>query len=421
MNTNLTSLNDIRVSAIIVAGGNGSRMNSEIPKQFLEIGGKTILSRTINVFENNEDIDEIILVASHDTLNKIYSMISKEGFTKITAVVLGGETRQASVNNGLQNATGDVILIHDGVRPFVTSKQISDVAKTALIHKAAVLCKPITDTVKRTEDNFIKGTIDRQYLSAAQTPQGFSAEIIKNAHKIAKEKNIITTDDCALCEELGIDLYTVCGSNLNIKITTPEDLILAEGILNTAKEKSDSVLDFNCSQKNVYDFKNNSVLNCIPRVGFGYDVHKLVPNRDLILGGIKIPYDLGLLGHSDADVLIHAIMDAMLGACAMGDIGKHFPDTDQKWKGADSTKLLKEVKNLLENNNFKISNIDATIIAQAPKLAPYIQLMREKLSEVLELPLNSVSIKATTTEKLGFCGRGEGIAAEAVATVYTYD
>lgn len=385
----------IKVSAVIAAAGSGSRMSSEMPKQYIRLCGVPIIIRTLSVFEKSPVIDEIIIAARRDDMEYIASLVRDFGITKAAAIIPGGSTRQESVHLALKAAHGETILIHDAVRPFVTNEQISSVVQCAQDFGAAALGVPVVDTLKRVSDNTISETVDRSSLVSIQTPQGFKTSLILSAHEHAEELGLSVTDDCALCEEVGISVKYVHGSRMNMKITTPEDLILAEGILNTAEKKESDTM----------------------RVGTGFDVHRLEKNRRLILGGVEIPYTLGLLGHSDADVLLHAIMDAMLGAAALGDIGAHFPDTDPKWKNADSLVLLSEVRRILEKSGAYVTSLDATIIAQSPKLSPYIPEMRTNISSTLGIDESAVSIKATTTEKLGFCGRGEGIAAEACCCI----
>lgn len=381
-------------SAIIAAAGSGTRMKSEVSKQFISIGGIPVLIRTLLAFDAAGEIDEVVIVTKAEDIATIVDMTKKYNIKKVVSVICGGETRQASVRLGLKEIKGELVLIHDGARPFVTHEQINSVALALYDVDAAALGTPVKDTLKEaTPDGFISGTHDRSSLYSIQTPQGFKADTLRFAHKIAETNNVSVTDDCSLCENIGIKIKIIEGSSSNIKITTPDDLKLAEGIIKGGQ-----------GDKKM-------------RIGFGYDVHRLTSDRALIMGGVEIPYELGLLGHSDADVLLHAIMDAMLGAAALGDIGKHFPDTDDKWKGADSRKLLSAVADLLKDKGASVINIDATIIAQSPKMAPYIPQMVEKISNILNLPKDCINIKATTTEKLGFCGRGEGIAAEAVCSI----
>ena len=384
-------MKDLKITALIAAAGSGSRMGANMPKQYINIKNKPVLIHTLDVFDTCSDIDDIVIISRADDIDYIKELLQDYNIKKVSDIVSGGDTRQQSVINGLNRVNSEIVLIHDGARPFVTHKQIRALIDEIKVSSAASLGIPVTDTLKLSNNSTIVKTVDRENLYGIQTPQGFKTDLIKKAHKYALENSLSVTDDCSVCEAMGIDVKIVTGSPLNIKITTPDDLILAEGILNR-EEKS-------------------------MRVGMGYDVHKLVEDRKLILGGIEIPYELGLLGHSDADVLLHAIMDALLGAAALGDIGKHFPDTDDKWKGADSKDLLAAVYELITRKGAKIINIDATVIAQRPKLASYIPEMVKTVAKILNLDIDAVNIKATTTEKLGFCGRGEGIAAEAICSI----
>ncbi len=382
---------DIKTTALIAAAGSGTRMQSDVPKQFLKIDGIPVIAKTLAVFQKSPLIDEIVIIAGKGYKKEIKAISDEYNISKLTAIVSGGDTRQQSVMNGLSAVRGENVLIHDGVRPFITEKMISDVTNALNKYDAAAVGVPVNDTLKSADkDMEIVKTVDRSSLYAIQTPQGFKTEKILKAHTYAKENSLTVTDDCALFEQLKIPVKIVSGSATNIKITTPDDLKISKGLMREDKKM---------------------------RIGQGYDVHILTENRDLIIGGVKIPYSLGLLGHSDADVLVHAIMDSLLGAAALGDIGKHFPDTDEKWKGADSIKLLSAVNDILKEIGATVVNIDATIIAQKPKMAEYIPQMISNISNALGLPENAVSVKATTTEKLGFCGRGEGIAAQAVCII----
>ena len=384
--------NNKSVTALIAAAGSGTRMKFYTPKQFLEINNTPILANTLGKFEKNIYVDYILIVTRECDIQNVILLAEKYNITKLKSVIAGGDTRQHSIMNGLDCTESDIVLIHDGARPFVTDSQISEVIKAVSESKAAALGIPVTDTLKKSADGTVISTVDRSNLYSIQTPQGFETELIKTAHKRAFELGLEVTDDCSVAEAMNFPIKIVEGSPTNIKITTPDDLIIANGIIGKTEVKK-------------------------MRIGMGYDVHRLTPDRKLILGGVEIPYDLGLLGHSDADVLIHAIMDAMLGSVALGDIGKHFPDTDNKWKDANSRMLLREVKHLLDGKRAKVLNIDATIIAQQPKLLNHIPQMIKNIAKDIGLPEDCVSIKATTTEKLGFCGRGEGIAAEAVCCV----
>ncbi len=382
----------LNCSAIIVAAGNSSRMKHMGNKQLLRLCNIPVLIRTIKAFDGASSVDEIIVVTHHDMLENVKGLIEKYSCKKVSSVIEGGKTRQESVVNGINAVSPcNFIAVHDGARPFIVSQKIDDAILFAQNHGSAVLAIPLSDTVKEVDgDEIIVSTPDRSTLRLIQTPQVFPAEALKEAYKKAINDGFVGTDDSSLLEHSGMKVHTIMGDYNNIKITTPEDIPKGEAILKGAKPM---------------------------RVGFGYDVHALVTNRKLILGGVEIPHTMGLDGHSDADVLIHAIMDALLGAAALGDIGKHFPDNDNSFKNIDSRILLRRVKDILNENGYSIGNIDATISAQKPKLAPHIDKMRENISADLELDASLVSIKATTTEHLGFEGREEGISASAICTI----
>lgn len=368
-----------KIIVIIAAAGSGKRMGSGIPKQFLEIEGKYVLVKTALAFSQNQYVDGFFVVTGEAYIEKSQEML--KNIDKFMGVAAGGAERQDSVYNGLKMLHSDVdyVLIHDAARPFVSQEIIDNVIKKAIEKEAAVPVIHIKDTIKIIdEEDVFKSTLVRKQLRGVQTPQGFKKELLLKAYKKAYNDNYYGTDDSALVEKMGVSVYAVDGEYSNIKITTKEDM----------------------------------PMEC--RIGTGYDVHKFEKERELILGGVKIPYELGLLGHSDADVLVHAIMDSMLGAAALGDIGRHFPDTDEKYKGISSMKLLEHVAQLLYSKGYSVGNIDATIIAQVPKLAPFIDDMKINIAETLKISHNKVNVKATTTEKLGFTGRKEGIASEAV-------
>lgn len=371
------------LSVIIAAGGSGKRLGEAVPKQFLKIQGKTILEKSIEPFQKSVLVDEIILVVPEDNVIEAKKIGAK--FSKIINIVLGGAERQVSVKNGLDVVNTDLVLIHDGARPFVVESVIERVVLGAFLYKAVVPVVPVKDTIRQGDfDESI--TLKREALWAVQTPQGFNTELIKKAHSFAENSGFQGTDDASLVENLGFNITLVDGDFGNIKITVKEDL------------QREVPMTF--------------------RVGSGYDVHKLVEDRELWICGVKIPYEKGLLGHSDADVGLHALMDALLGAAALGDIGRHFPDTESKYRGVRSTLLLETVRAMLFDEGWKIGNVDVTLICQEPKFKSHIERMREVIAEILETDISQVNVKATTTEKLGFTGRGEGIAAEACATIF---
>ena len=311
--------------------------------------------------------------------------MSDSGFTKVTKVLKGGETRQDSVLIGtLEAGKCSLIAVHDGARPLVDDETVRNVIESVRQYGSGVASTPVTDTIKQVApDLTVLSTPDRSALRAVQTPQGFRRELLERAHR---ELTLRCTDDAALVSCLGVTIHLCEGSPRNIKLTTQEDIALAQ-----------------------------TLLGALPRVGHGYDAHRLVEGRRLILGGVEIPYEKGLLGHSDADVLVHAVIDALLGAAALGDIGQHFPDRDPEYKDISSIKLLAETARLLREAGYRVGNVDATLIAQRPKLAAHIPAMRQHIADALDVDVSMVSVKATTTEGMGFEGEGAGISAHAVA------
>lgn len=362
------------VTAVIVAAGSSSRMGFN--KLAYRLPGGTVLQTSLRAFETHPLVQDIVLVTgADDTLAKQ----AAQGCTKPVKMVQGGATRAISVQNGVQAATGEIVAIHDAARPFVSHAVITQALQAAEQWGAAAPAVPVKDTIKQAENTMVTHTPNRAGLFAVQTPQCFHRQEYLTLLEQYGDESI--TDDCQLFERAGKPICLTPGDYENYKITTPEDL------------------------------KGGNTM----RIGHGYDVHKLVENRRLILGGVDIPFEKGLLGHSDADVLTHAVMDALLGAAALGDIGKHFPDTDPAYKGADSLQLARHVAALLQQQGWRIGNVDATILCQAPKLAPHIQTMRSNLAAALGVEVDAVSVKATTEERLGFTGAGEGIAVHAVA------
>ncbi|MCF6095183.1 2-C-methyl-D-erythritol 4-phosphate cytidylyltransferase [Microaerobacter geothermalis] len=367
-------------------------MNAGVNKQFIRLNGVPVLIHTLRVFSSHPDIDFIVVVSPSDEIGLVKQMIDEYKISKVTMIVPGGVERQESVLNGLMAMDeADHVLVHDGARPFVSHSLISELIVKLDDAKGVIPIIPVKDTVKRISPNGeVLETLDRKSLWAVQTPQAFHLPILLKAHQQAKEDGFFGTDDAMLVERLGERVITVMGNYDNIKLTTPEDLNVAQGILNRERE------------------------NDMFRIGQGFDVHQLVEGRRCIIGGVEIPHDKGLLGHSDADVLLHAIADAILGALGKGDIGKHFPDTDNSFKDADSMVLLGKVWSLTQQEGFELSNLDCTIIAQKPKMAPFIGAMIENISMVLKANPTQINVKATTTESLGFTGREEGIAAQAI-------
>ena len=369
-------------AAIIAAGGTSSRMGFD--KLFAEISGIPVIMRAILAFERADSITEIIVAAKADNVERIRTLCSEYNISKFKTVVSGGEHRQESVLNAVREISGniDVVAVHDGARPFITSENIDRIVGLAREKGAVIPAVRVKDTIKSVGDGRILETPDRAGLYAAQTPQVFLLEKYMAAvgANSVRPSGTSFTDDAQMLENAGFEVFITEGDYGNIKITTPDDLNNAQ-----------------CTMNNVQ-----------LRVGSGYDVHKFAKDRKLILCGVEIPHEEGLLGHSDADVAVHALMDAILGACALGDIGKHFPDTEPEYKGISSVKLLKRVISLIGGKGYTLSNLDITIVAERPKLAPYIMQMRENIAEACKIPLDRVSVKATTEEGLGLGGKGIG-------------
>ncbi|MBM7555113.1 bifunctional 2-C-methyl-D-erythritol 4-phosphate cytidylyltransferase/2-C-methyl-D-erythritol 2,4-cyclodiphosphate synthase [Thalassobacillus pellis] len=385
----------IQYAAIVLAAGQGKRMKAGKNKQFILLGDKPLVVHTLSVFETDEWCSEIILVTNEKERESMEELLTRYPLQTPIQLVNGGQERQDSVYCGLQQITdhNKPVFIHDGARPFVEHIHLHKLAEAVQEHQAALLAVPVTDTIKQRDGGKLT-TLARSKLWAAQTPQSFSYEVIYDAHRQAREIGFYGTDDASLVERTGRNVAIVEGSYDNMKLTTPEDMNKA--VAHIDKKHN------NLEEKQMF------------RIGQGFDVHQLVEGRKCIIGGVEIPHEKGLLGHSDADVLLHTIADACLGAIGEGDIGKHFPDTDEAYKNADSSELLKHVWNMVTERGYELGNIDCTVIAQAPKMAPYIEQIRGNIAALLNADSNCINVKATTTEKLGFPGRGEGVAAQAV-------
>lgn len=385
------------VCVIIAAAGQGKRMGSALNKVFLPLAGKPVLAHTAAAACQADAVTSLVVTAAEDEVDQVAGLLQSLKLTVTWQVVAGGSERQYSIANALKQVPADaeIVVVHDGARPMAQPELFNQVIAAARREQAAIAAVQVKDTVKTADDSgWVTGTPDRRTLWSVQTPQAFERGLLFAAYETAGQAGYLGTDDASLVERLGTRVKIVAGSYQNIKITTPEDLQFAETLLGRRQEADRMV-----------------------RTGIGYDVHRLVPERKLILGGVEIPYELGLAGHSDADVLLHAIKDALLGAAALGDIGRHFPDHDEQYKGISSLKLLAKVREILRENGYGVHNIDATIVAQKPKLAAYISQMNANIAQVLEIAEQQVNIKATTTEGLGFAGQGEGMAAYAAVTI----
>ncbi len=380
----------MKTTAIIAAGGAGRRMGGRVPKQFLMLAGRPVLRHTLERFAGAPGIDAIVLVLPAADLERGRELT--QGLGVACSVVAGGETRQESVRRGFEAAAdADLLVVHDGARPLVSRQLIEQVREAAVQYGAAIAAVPAKDTLKEVDgDGRIERTIDRRRIWQAQTPQAMRRDLLETALQVAAAAGFVGTDEASLLEHAGFSVTVVEGDPNNIKITVPADLAVAERLLGGGGAPP-------------------------VRIGHGYDAHRLVAGRPLVLGGVDIPHDRGLLGHSDADVLTHALMDALLGGAGCGDIGRHFPDTDPRYRGISSLELLDRVVAVVAEAGWRPANADITVIAQAPRLAPHLPAMRANLARVCHT--EAVNIKATTTEQMGFAGRGEGIAAHAVVTL----
>lgn len=377
------------VAVLVVAAGSGERAGGAIPKQYAPLLGKPILRWTLEAFSRHPSV-ATIQVAIGPQQDQLYAN-TVEGLSLLPPVV-GGATRQESVRRGLEAlaaAAPDVVLIQDAARPLVSDRLI-DAVIAALDSgvDAAVPLLAVADTLKRNEGG-VWTTVPRDGLQRAQTPQGFRFAKILRAHRHYADREL--TDDMALAELAGLRILGVPGDDTNMKVTTPDDFLRAEGHLRARLGES--------------------------RVGMGYDVHKFVAGDHVWLCGIKVAHDHGLEGHSDADAGLHALTDAILGAIGEGDIGQHFPPSDERWRGAPSWKFLDHAATLVRRKGGAIVHCDVTIVCERPKVGPHREAMRARMAEILGLEIARISVKATTTEGLGFTGRGEGLAAQAVATV----
>lgn len=376
--------------ALLVAAGQGSRAGGDIAKQFKPIAGKAVIAHAHDALAAHDGIDAIHVVLGEGQEDTARALL---GTRAIASFVTGADSRRGSVRAGLEAiaAAGgaDNILIHDAARPFLPGAVIDRLLGALEQGHGAIPTLPVADTLVRDADGAMGDNVDRTSLYRVQTPQAFRFDTILAAHRAWDEAQE-ATDDAQILKAWGHDVILVQGDERLEKLTYPQDFARAEAQL--AKPRT-------------------------TRVGMGYDVHRLAPNEELWLGGVLVPHDRGLAGHSDADVALHAIVDAMLGALAEGDIGSHFPPSDPQWRGASSDRFLAYARDRVTARDGMIEHVDLTIICEAPKIGPHRDAMRARIAEILAVPLDRVSVKATTTERLGFAGRREGIAAQAVATL----
>ena len=379
-----------RIAVIVVAAGTGERMGG-VPKQYRPLAGRAVLARTIDAFTRRSDVAWVLPVIHREHASR-YADLALEG-PKLLAPVPGAETRQGSVLAGLEALAGrgpDVVLIQDAARPLVDDAVIDGVL--AGLGRAALPAVPVTDTIKRSADGKrVSGTEDRRHLFAAQTPQGFAFADILDAHRRAAGASSEFTDDAAIAEWAGIPVALTAGSARNIKLTHPEDFERAERLLGGGTMET--------------------------RTGSGFDVHPFEPGEAVWLGGVRIPHSARLKGHSDADVALHALTDAIYGALGEGDIGSFFPPSDPQWKGAASSVFLKHAAGLVAERGGRLVNLDVTIVCEAPRIGPHVPAMKAAIGAAAGIAPSRVAIKATTSEQLGFTGRSEGVVAMATATV----
>lgn len=376
------------VSAIIAAGGRGLRFGGSSPKQLLTLGGRPILARSVDAFVACDVISEIVVALPADLAAAPPSYLQQRG--KPVTVVSGGDERRTSVANAFARVSerAEIVVIHDAARPLVSADLIRRTVAAASETGAAIAALRAHDTVKQTNGaGAITATLPRERIYLAQTPQAFRVPVLRDALRLVGE----ATDEAMLAERAGHTVRVVDGDPRNLKITTPDDLMMAEH-LTTGSAQAPAL-----------------------RIGNGYDLHRLVPGRPLILGGVRIPFEKGLEAHSDGDVICHAVTDAVLGAAGAGDIGRHFPDTDAAWKNADSIELLRRASAIVREAGYAIVNVDVVVIAQKPKLAPHAEAIRGNVAGALGCDASQVSVKGKTNEGVDSMGAGESIAVHAVA------
>jgi len=377
----------MKAALILAAAGKGERMGCK--KQFMDLEGQPMFLKSLEPFKKLSSLEQVIICLPVEDKGWVEEELLPPFSLGLNHnLVAGGKTRQETIKKAIDNLDPEieVVLIHDAARPFVSFDAIERVYKKAAERKAAVLGLPCRDTIKMVdEEQIVVETPLRSRLRAIQTPQGFSKDVLIQAYNEAEEKGLMGTDDATLVEKAGYEVVVLPGEEKNLKVTNREDMQL---------------------------FKKDEI-----RTGTGIDIHPLVRGKELVLGGVKVESSVGCEAHSDGDVLIHALMDALLGAAGLPDIGYFFPDSKSEYKDISSLTLLKEVSRKISNKGWKISNIDSTLLLETPRLSTYIPQMKNEIAEALKISVDSIGIKATTAEKMGFIGRGEGIAAQAVATL----
>jgi 2-C-methyl-D-erythritol 4-phosphate cytidylyltransferase/2-C-methyl-D-erythritol 2,4-cyclodiphosphate synthase len=390
----------VHVTAIVAAGGRGERLGGSQPKQLLVIGGRSILERSVELLIHHPEVAEVIVALPADLAAEPPASFKRS--PKTLRVVAGGLRRQDSVANAFAavSAATDVVLIHDAARPFASAALVSRTIEAAFQTGAALAALPARDTVKRAGGGsadaagpYVSETLPRETIHLAQTPQAFRRDVLEAALAYGARGGVEATDEATLAERAGYVVALVPGEGSNIKITMPEDVVIAEALAGRSGQ-------------------------AIGRAGIGYDIHRLVEGRPLILGGVTIPFERGLIGNSDADALCHAVTEAILGAAAAGDIGRHFPESDPQWKGASSIDLLRRAAAIVAGRGLRVQNVDASILAERPKLAPFVDAMRANVAAALGVDVGQVSVKGKSNEGVGEIGRGEAIAVHATALLH---
>lgn len=393
----------MHVTAIIAAAGAGHRLGGAVPKQLLDVGGRSMLQRSVDAFASHPRIDDVIVALPAALIARVVE--DQAPWMRLLPrlrIVPGGERRQDSVANAFEAlaAEADIVLVHDAARPFVSADLISRAIDAAAAHGAAIAAVQATDTVKRVaraaESDVIVETLPRESIYLAQTPQAFRRDVLRDAIALGRA-GVDATDEAALAEKAGHPVRVIEGDPRNVKITTPRDLESARHDASAAPRAEIAAA----------------------RVGTGYDLHRLVEGRALVLAGITIPSERGAQGHSDADVICHAATDAILGGAGLGDIGREFPDTDPRWKDASSIELLRQVAQMVRTAGFAVLNLDVVVILERPKIAPYLEAIRQRVAGALDIAADRVSVKGKTNEGVDAVGRGEAIAAHAVALLRT--
>src|SRR5688572_25077152 len=393
------------VSAILAAAGRGTRLGAAAPKQMIMLGERTILQHSFDLLDLHEQIEEIVIALPPDLARSPPAYLISP--RKPVRIVDGGARRQDSVANAFEQVSksASIVVIHDAARPFATAGLVTRVIEAAARGGAAIAALQASDTVKEATAapgvKIVARTIVRESIYLAQTPQAFNRKVLEDAIARGRESIGAATDEASLAEEAGYSVQLVDGESTNIKITTPHDL------------------DMSKAMTGIRD--SGFGIRSVPRVGTGYDLHRLEAGRSLVIGGVTILHETGLAGHSDADVLCHAMTDAILGAAAAGDIGQHFPDTDPKWKGANSIDLLKGAVAIVGAAGYVVANVDAVIIAERPKLALHIPAMRANLAQAIGIDVSAISVKGKTNERVDALGRNEAIAVHAVVLLSSRD